>query len=99
MLKCLLIVLIMFYLNLASSLIGNRESIYSLTMNPSGSVIVSGSTEKALRVWDPRTCTKQMKLKGHTDNVKALVLSRDGSQCLSGSSDGMIKLWSISHQR
>lgn len=82
-----------------SSLIGNKESIYSLTMNPSGSVIVSGSTEKALRVWDPRTCTKQMKLKGHTDNVKALVLSRDGSQCLSGSSDGTIKLWSISHQR
>ncbi len=46
----------------------------------SGTVIVSGSTEKVLRVWDPRTCAKLMKLKGHTDNVKALVLNRDGSQ-------------------
>ena len=45
-----------------------------------GTVIVSGSTEKVLRVWDPRTCAKLMKLKGHTDNVKALVLNRDGSQ-------------------
>ena len=35
-----------------------------------GTVIVSGSTEKVLRVWDPRTCAKLMKLKGHTDNVK-----------------------------
>ena len=68
-------------------------------MNPSGTVIVSGSTEKVLRVWDPRTCAKLMKLKGHTDNVKALVLNRDGTQCLSGSSDGTVKLWSLGQQR
>ena len=32
-----------------------------------------------LRVWDPRTGAKVMKLKGHTDNVRALLLNRDGS--------------------
>ncbi|CAC5382743.1 WDR48 [Mytilus coruscus] len=46
-----------------SSLNGNKDSIYSLAMNPPGSVIVSGSTEKVLRVWDPRTCQKLMKLR------------------------------------
>jgi len=60
---------------------------------------VSGSTEKVLRVWDPRFCTKLMKLRGHTDNIKALVLNRDGTQCLSASSDGTIKLWSLGQQR
>ena len=35
---------------------------------------------KVLRVWDPRTCAKLMKLKGHTDNVKSLLLNRDGTQ-------------------
>ena len=59
-----------------SSLNGNKDSIYSLAMTPAGTVIVSGSTEKVLRVWDPRSCGKLMKLKGHTDNVKALVLNR-----------------------
>lgn len=68
-------------------------------MNPSGSVIVSGSTENALRIWDPRSCTRIMKLKGHTENVKALVVSADGQQAISGSSDGTIKLWSIGQQR
>ena len=82
-----------------SSLNGNKDSIYSLAMNPSGklplkklrlwplkslflsgTVIVSGSTEKVLRVWDPRTCAKLMKLKGHADNVKALILNKDGTQ-------------------
>ena len=68
---------------LASSLNADKDSIYSLTMNASGTVIVSGSTEKVLRVWDPRTCMRQMKLKGHTDIVKALILNRDGTQVIS----------------
>uniref|UniRef100_A0A8C6LWZ3 WD repeat-containing protein 48 n=1 Tax=Nothobranchius furzeri TaxID=105023 RepID=A0A8C6LWZ3_NOTFU len=82
-----------------SSLSGNKDSIYSLAMNQMGTVIVSGSTEKVLRVWDPRTCAKLMKLKGHSDNVKSLLLNRDGTQCLSGSSDGTIRLWSLGQQR
>ncbi|XP_071554864.1 WD repeat-containing protein 48 isoform X1 [Temnothorax nylanderi] len=82
-----------------SSLSGNRDSIYSLAMNQIGTIIVSGSTEKVLRVWDPRFCTKLMKLRGHADNIKALVLNRDGTQCLSASSDGTIKLWSLGQQR
>uniref|UniRef100_A0A672LXC4 WD repeat-containing protein 48 n=1 Tax=Sinocyclocheilus grahami TaxID=75366 RepID=A0A672LXC4_SINGR len=84
---------------ITSSLSGNKDSIYSLAMNQMGTVIVSGSTEKVLRVWDPRTCAKLMKLKGHTDNVKSLLLNRDGTQCLSGSSDGTIRLWSLGQQR
>ncbi|KAK9980180.1 hypothetical protein ABG768_013563 [Culter alburnus] len=82
-----------------SSLSGNKDSIYSLAMNQAGTVIISGSTEKVLRVWDPRTCAKLMKLKGHSDNVKSLLLNRDGTQCLSGSSDGTIRLWSLGQQR
>lgn len=59
-------------------------------MNPPGTVIVSGSTEKVLRVWDPRTCQKMMKLKGHGDNVKALVLNRDGTQVSMKSSSNLL---------
>lgn len=82
-----------------SSLTGSKDSIYSLAMNPSGNVIVSGSTENILRVWDPRTCNRITKLKGHSENIKALVVSPDGQQILSGSSDGTIKLWNLSMQR
>ncbi|OXB63821.1 hypothetical protein ASZ78_016227 [Callipepla squamata] len=78
----------------ASSLSGNKDSIYSLAMNQMGTVIVSGSTEKVLRVWDPRTCAKLMKLKGHTDNVKALLLNRDGTQMeLDRSADPPPAIW------
>ncbi|XP_030763746.1 WD repeat-containing protein 48 homolog [Sitophilus oryzae] len=82
-----------------SSLVGSKESLYSLAMNPSGTLVIGGSTEKALRLWDPRTCVKLFKLKGHTGTVKALVVNRDGTQCISGSSDGSIKVWNIGQQR
>ncbi|KAB0390541.1 hypothetical protein E2I00_017560 [Balaenoptera physalus] len=82
-----------------SSLSGNKDSIYSLAMNQLGTIIVSGSTEKVLRVWDPRTCAKLMKLKGHTDNVKALLLNRDGTQVCSSHEHLPTDLVKISYSR
>lgn len=31
-----------------------------------------------MRVWDPRSGSKTMKLRGHTDNVRALLLDSTG---------------------
>ncbi|CAL5339663.1 unnamed protein product [Camellia sinensis] len=78
---------------------GHKESVYALGMNDSGTLLVSGGTEKVVRVWDPRTGSKTMKLRGHTDNVRALLLDSTGRLCLSGSSDSMIRLWDLGQQR
>ncbi|KAI5077648.1 hypothetical protein GOP47_0007472, partial [Adiantum capillus-veneris] len=78
---------------------GHKESVYSVAINDIGTVLVSGGTEKVLRVWDPRTGTKSMKLRGHNDNVRALALDVSGRFCLSGSSDSMIRLWDLGQQR
>lgn len=78
---------------------GSKHSIYGLAINHSGTIIASGSTENVIRCWDPRTCNRLIKLKGHTENIKALVISSDGSHILSGKSDGTIKLWSVGQQR
>uniref|UniRef100_A0A5S6R2H6 WD repeat-containing protein 48 homolog n=1 Tax=Trichuris muris TaxID=70415 RepID=A0A5S6R2H6_TRIMR len=82
-----------------SSLNGSKDSIYSLGMNTNGTVVISGSAEKVLRVWDPRTCQKLIKLRGHTDVVKAIVVSRDGTHCVSAGSDASIRLWHLGMQR
>ncbi|KAJ0013253.1 hypothetical protein Pint_20598 [Pistacia integerrima] len=78
---------------------GHKESVYALAMNDSGTLLVSGGTEKVVRVWDPRTGLKTMKLRGHTDNIRALLLDSTGRFCLSGSSDSMIRLWDLGQQR
>lgn len=78
---------------------GSKDSIYSLAMTNCGNLIASGSTERVIRLWDPRSRQKLLKLRGHTDNVKSLLFSDDGSLLLSASSDGTIRLWSIGQQR
>ncbi|CAL5194671.1 unnamed protein product [Lathyrus oleraceus] len=78
---------------------GHKESVYALAMNEGGSILVSGGTEKVVRVWDTRSGSKILKLKGHTDNIRALLLDSTGRYCLSGSSDSMIRLWDIGQQR
>ncbi|XP_042017252.1 WD repeat-containing protein 48-like isoform X2 [Salvia splendens] len=78
---------------------GHKESVYALATNDRGTLLVSGGTEKVVRVWDPRTGSKTMKLRGHTDNIRALLLDSTGRYCLSGSSDSMIRLWDLAQQR
>lgn len=41
-----------------------------------------------IRVWDPRSCSRVTKLKGHTDNVRALRLNRDGTLVSKGVREG-----------
>ncbi|KAL0092183.1 WD40-repeat-containing domain protein [Phycomyces blakesleeanus] len=77
----------------------SKSSIYAMATTPTGSLFVTGSPEKVVRLWDPRTGNRISKLTGHTDNIRALLVSDDGEQILSGSSDSTIKLWSVRAQR
>ncbi|RKP36173.1 WD40-repeat-containing domain protein, partial [Dimargaris cristalligena] len=75
------------------------RSVYALSTNPQGSLLVSGSPEKTVRVWDPRSGRAVTNLTGHTDNIRTVLLSQDGELILSGSSDTTIKLWSLTAGR
>lgn len=49
-----------------------------MAVNPAGTLLASGSPEKVVRLWDPRTGKRISKLTGHTDNIRALLISDDG---------------------
>ncbi len=51
--------------------------MYALATDPYGSVVVSGSPERVIRMWDPRSGKRVGKLVGHTDNIRAILLSED----------------------
>ncbi|ORX45759.1 WD40 repeat-like protein [Piromyces finnis] len=74
-----------------------QASIYSIATNNEGNVLVTGSPERIVRIWDTRQGKQVLKLTGHSDNVRALIVSEDGKWVLSGSSDSSIKLWSIAN--
>ncbi|KZT30117.1 WD40 repeat-like protein [Neolentinus lepideus HHB14362 ss-1] len=78
---------------------GPKSSIYALAADPFGHAIASGSPERVVRMWDPRSGRRIAKLVGHTDNIRAILISEDSRYLLTGSADASIKLWSLSSQR
>jgi WD40 repeat protein len=76
----------------------NKYSIYSLALNNQGTLLAAGSPENCIRLWDPRTCNKIMKLKGHTHNIRTLIFNKDATQLLSASSDHTVRIWSLAQQ-
>lgn len=75
------------------------RSVYALAMSSAGTLVAAGTTEAYIRLLDPRSGQKVMKLKGHTDNVRALLLNEEGTLLLSGSSDNTVRLWDLGQQR
>jgi len=56
--------------------------------------IVSGSTDKTLRLWDAATGAPiGDPLRGHEEAVTSVVFSRDGRRIVSGSRDTTLRLW------
>ncbi|KAG1749376.1 hypothetical protein EDD22DRAFT_981841 [Suillus occidentalis] len=76
-----------------------KASVYAIASDPYGHAIASGSPERVVRMWDPRSGKRTGKLVGHTDNIRAILISEDARYLLTGSADASIKLWSLSSQR
>ncbi|KAF8880654.1 hypothetical protein BD779DRAFT_1675814 [Infundibulicybe gibba] len=76
-----------------------KSSVYALAADPFGHAIASGSPERVIRLWDPRSGKRTGKLVGHTDNIRAILMSEDSRYLLTGSADASIKIWSLSSQR
>jgi WD repeat-containing protein 48 len=54
-----------------------KSSIYAIAADPFGQAIASGSPERVIRIWDPRSGRRTGKLVGHTDNIRAILISED----------------------
>ncbi|KAF5335676.1 hypothetical protein D9611_009691 [Ephemerocybe angulata] len=76
-----------------------KSSVYAIASDPFGRTIASGSPERVVRMWDPRSAKRTGKLVGHTDNIRAILISDDSKYLLTGSADASIKLWSLTSQR
>jgi WD40 repeat protein/uncharacterized caspase-like protein len=76
-------------------LVPHTGSISSIAATPDGTRIVSGSSDKTLKVWDAQTGRLIRTIKGHTDSILAVALSPDGMSLASGSADTTLKIWDI----
>lgn len=74
-------------------------SVYCMSGSCSGNVLVSGSTDKTISVWDIRNGERAVHLRGHSDAVRCLILNHDANYMLSGATDATVKLWDLRIER
>jgi len=72
---------------------GHRDDVTSLCETPSG-IIVSGSRDCEIKLWDIKEDQAISTLKGHTNAVQSLAFIRN-NVLVSGSTDKSIKFWNL----
>ena len=76
-----------------SILEGHTSYVNSVSFSPDGKRIVSGSSDKTIRIWDATTGKELETLEGHTIAVNSVSFSPDGKRIVSGSYDRTIRIW------
>lgn len=77
------------------TLMGHSHIVRSLAISADGKMLVSGSWDQTIKVWQLETGELLHTLKGHRDRVYAIALSPDAQIIASGSADKSIKLWHL----
>jgi len=74
---------------------GHCNNVTCLALHPTYTVLVSGSDDATVKIWDSESGDFVRTLKGHTGSVNAVAFSPTGSHIASASSDLSIKLWEL----
>jgi len=74
--------------------IGHSARVLSFAISPDGRILVSGSLDTRIKVWNLETGKAIRTLEGHWGWVKSLIISRDGKTLISASYKE-IRIWNL----
>ncbi|MCA8976317.1 MAG: serine/threonine protein kinase, partial [Planctomycetes bacterium] len=77
------------------TLVGHAEQVADLAWLPDGSRLVSGATDRMVKLWDPDTGEEMATLRGHTRQVQSIAVSADGRRIFSGAEDNTVRMWEV----
>ncbi|KAI8642050.1 WD40-repeat-containing domain protein [Parasitella parasitica] len=74
---------------------GHKDFVLSVGCTPDGRWVVSGSKDRGVQFWDPRTGQTQFMLQGHKNSVISVAISPSGRPLFAtGSGDNRARIWS-----
>jgi len=71
----------------------STSEVWTVCFSPDGNNILSGSLDRAIRVWDVRERECKWALRGHDEWVNGISVSSDGTTICSGSGDKTVRIW------
>jgi WD40 repeat protein len=74
-------------------LVGHRGDVKSLVFIDDGRMLVSGSYDKTIKVWDVAGGTVLSTLTGHGDYVASVAVNQNAKYFASGGGGAEIKIW------
>jgi WD40 repeat protein len=72
---------------------GHQDRISALVFSRNGRILMSGSSDGSIKLWDLANLTLISTLPGHGWEISAIALDPQGYLLVSGSGDGLIQLW------
>ncbi|RAQ98459.1 WD40 repeat domain-containing serine/threonine-protein kinase [Thermogemmatispora tikiterensis] len=72
---------------------GHNDWVTALAWSPDGAMLASASSDRTVRLWDPRHGQTLRVYHGHRSSVLAISWSFDGIYIASASTDGLIHVW------
>lgn len=79
--------------------LGHNSGVCTVALSPDRQMVLSGSWDNTLKLWDMATGREIRTFRGHSSWISAAAFSPDGHAILSGSGDGTLKLWDIATGR
>ncbi len=79
-----------------ATLRGHSAPLSTAAFSPDGALLVTGSDDHGLRIWDGRSGQALRQLEGHREPIRAVVFSPDGRRLLSGAGDRSARLFDAS---
>jgi glucose repression regulatory protein TUP1 len=73
--------------------VGHKDFVLSVASTPDSQWILSGSKDRGVQFWDPRSAQVQLMLQGHKNSVISVAPSPTGGLFATGSGDCRARIW------